>query len=442
MKINLQKLKTFYKSLPDELTYPLLYIPFGLFCGKSYRQDFSALQDSITLSNEQIELIRNQKLITYVNDSIKHTKFYADTAKKLKIEQIVNVEQLLEFPLISKEHIQNELDLFLDERYKKKRYKVTTGGTTGKQTALFLSNDCFGKEWAFVNSYLLANNVNVNAKRLCLRGVSGIKPSELLGYNFLYKELLISPFRLNSESVIKSLSKIKKFQPKFIHGYPSSVKELSAILESNEETIDSIDTILLVSERIYPEQLLQIKKAFNANILSFYGMTERVIFAPLVDDVYIPNQLYGITEEVNGELIGTGFSNSATRLIRYRTGDTATVTKSGNFVTKIDELTGRWGKEYLHGKTGVNITMTSLNTHCNALERVNKYQFYQTSIGTCELRLIVNSDFTNLDFKNVTDAFQDKVGNELDINCKIVNDIPLTSRGKHQFIVVELKNKD
>jgi phenylacetate-CoA ligase len=442
MKINLQKLKTFYKSLPDELTYPLLYIPFGLFCGKSYRQDFSALQDSITLSNEQIELIRNQKLITYVNDSIKHTKFYADTAKKLKIEQIVNVEQLLEFPLISKEHIQNELDLFLDERYKNKRYKVTTGGTTGKQTALFLSNDCYGKEWAFVNSYLLANNVNVNAKRLCLRGVSGIKPSELLGYNFLYKELLISPFRLNSESVINSLSKIKKFQPKFIHGYPSSVKELSAILESNEETIDSIDTILLVSERIYPEQLIQIKKAFNANILSFYGMTERVIFAPLVDDVYIPNQLYGITEEVNGELIGTGFSNSATRLIRYRTGDTATVTKSGNFVSKIDELTGRWGKEYLHGKTGVNITMTSLNTHCNALERVNKYQFYQTSIGTCELRLIVNSDFTNLDFKNVIDAFQYKVGNELDINCKIVNDIPLTSRGKHQFIVVKLKNKD
>jgi phenylacetate-CoA ligase len=442
MQINLQRLKTFYKNLPDELTYPLLYLPFSFFCGKSYKREFKALQNSNALSSEQIELSRNQKLITYVNDSINHTKFYADIAKKLKIEQIVNVEQLLEFPLISKEHIQNELDLFLDDRYRNQRYKVTTGGTTGKQTALFLSNDCYGKEWAFVNSYLTANNVNVNAKRLCLRGVSGIKPSKLLGHNFLYKELLISPFRLNPESVAQSISTIKKFQPKFIHGYPSSVKELAAILEDSKETIDSIESILLVSERIYPEQLLQIKKTFNANILSFYGMTERVIFAPLVGDVYMPNQLYGITEEVNGELIGTGFSNTATRLIRYRTGDTAMVKKSGHFVTKIEELTGRWGKEYLYGKTGVNITMTSLNTHCNALERVNKYQFYQTSIGSCELLLIVNSDFTNLDFKNVASAFQDKVGNELDINCKIVKDIPLTNRGKHQFIVVKLENKD
>jgi len=441
MNINLEKLKKLYKNLPDEVTYPLLYLPFNLFCGGEYRKLFKTLQESTSLSEDQVEILRNQKLISYVNDSIKHTKYYADIAKKLKIEQIVNIEQLFEFPLLTKEHIQNELDLFLDDRYCHQRYKVTTGGTTGKQTELFLGNDCYAKEWAFVNAYLASNNVNVDAKRLCLRGVSGIKPNKLLGYNFLYNELLISPFRLNDESIINNISEIKKFKPNFIHGYPSSVKEFATILENNEEIIESIKTILLVSERIYPEQITQIKKVFNANILSFYGMTERVVFAPLIDNSYIPNQLYGVTEEVNGELVGTGFINSATRLIRYRTGDTATVNKTGGFVTKIEELTGRWGKEYLQGKTGVKITMTSLNTHCNALERVKKYQFYQKVIGCCDLLLVLNTDFTDSDLKNVSSTFQEKVGGELDITCKIVKDIPLTNRGKHQFIITELIEK-
>ncbi|PME15308.1 hypothetical protein BCV44_15795 [Vibrio cyclitrophicus] len=438
MIIDLSKIKSFYNKIPVEFKYPLFFVPYSFFCGKTYKNKYQELDRQLRISSHDIEVIRNNRLINYLNESINYTKYYSDVAKKLKISKVVDIEQLFEFPLLSKEEVQDNLGDFLDLRFKNSRYPVTTGGTTGKQTKIFLSNDCYSSEWAFVNHYLSQNNVNENSKRLCLRGVSGIPSNELLGYNPLYKELLLSPFRLNEENILNNIKKIKKFNPRWIHGYPSSVKEFATILNSLNVDIKEIDHVLLVSEKIYPEQINLIKKTFNADILSFYGMTERVIFAPLHGDVFIPNQLYGVTEEIDGELIGTGFINSATRLIRYRTGDTASVVKKSNFVTQINELTGRWGKEYLLGYSGVKITMTALNTHSDILGKVRKYQFHQKVIGQCDLLLEVESDFKTEDKQEVLALFQEKVGKELTLRCYVVNKIPLTKRGKHQFILSEL----
>jgi phenylacetate-CoA ligase len=438
-KINLAKAKSIYRDLPPELLYPLRFVPFSLFCGTPYRKQFKELLAIKNMSNERCEEVRNNRLINYLNDSIKYTKFYAEHAKSLNITEVVSIEQLFDFPIISKDEIQEDLEWFLDSRYRGARYKVSTGGTTGKQTQLFLSNDCYSKEWAFVNQYLYENGVDINSKRLCLRGVTGVKPNELLAHNPLYKELLISPFKINAKNLLENANSIKKFGAKWIHGYPSSVKEFCSTLTEVGINMEEIKHILLVSEKLYSDQLTQIKKSFfNAKLLSFYGMTERVIFAPLVGNVFIPNQLYGVTEEVDGELIGTGFVNEATRLVRYRTGDTAKVVKKNGFVTEISELTGRWGKEFLLGSSGVKITMTSLNTHCDSLERVKKYQFRQSGVGCCTILLVVNEEFTRKDEEILVAVFKSKVGQELKITTKIVSEIPLTARGKHQFIVSSL----
>jgi phenylacetate-CoA ligase len=438
-KIDLTKIKSIYRGLPSELLYPLLFVPFSVFCGAPYRKQYKELESISAMSNEQYSEVRNNRLINYLNDSIKYTKFYSDHARSLNIKKVVDIEQLFDFPIISKDQIQEDLEWFLDSRFENNRYKVSTGGTTGKQTQLYLSNDCYSKEWSFVNKYLHDSGVDINSKRLCLRGVTGISPSDLLGHNPLYKELLISPFKLNSKNLLANIGAVKRFDAKWLHGYPSSIKEFCSALEGVKFDVDMIEHILLVSEKIYSEQLIKIQDTFtNAKILSFYGMTERVIFAPLVGDVFVPNQLYGVTEEIDGELIGTGFVNEATRLVRYRTGDTAKVVKKNGFVTEITELTGRWGKEFLLGSSGVKITMTSLNTHCDSLERVKKYQFRQSDVGCCTMLLVVNEEFTHKDEEKLVAVFKSKVGQELKITSKIVSEIPLTARGKHQFIVSSL----
>lgn len=433
--MNLNKIKKVYKSIGSPFTLPLRYIPFSLFCGKEYRNTYKELIRIDTLSEKEKEDIYNIKLINYLNESISHTKFYKDFAKSKGISNINSPMQLYEFPIIHKEQLKEDLEWFLDPRFKHHSFRVSTGGTTGSQTHLMMSNKAYSREWAFVNNYLRLRGIGENSKRLCLRGVSGIRDDKLIGYNDIYKELLISPFKLNTDSLSDNFIKISNFSAEWIHGYPSSVSQFADHLSILGHKLPDIKHILLVSEKLHNEQLASIKNTFDADILSFYGMTERVVFAPLINDMFTPSRLYGVTEEINGELVGTGFVNQATRLIRYRTGDEALVSKDNNgVVSEIISIEGRWGKEFLLGNKGEKITMTALNIHSDVLCNVNRYQFEQFEEGKCILKLVPNKILSKIEIESVRNEFQAKVGCALYIEAKVVSHIELTSRGKHLFI--------
>ncbi|MEZ8612214.1 hypothetical protein [Vibrio sp. 10N.239.311.D11] len=434
--MKLSTLRKIYKAIPSKYLSPVTNIPFSVFCGAEYRKQISLLESYPKLSSNLKQKLQDDLAIDYLSESIIHTRFYRDFAKKNRIKRITSKEQLLEFPIIGKEQLESDLDWFIDDRYRNKSFFVSTGGTTGKQTRLLMSNSAFSKEWAFVNDYLSSEGVDINSRRICLRGSDGISSDKLIGYNHLYKEIMISPFRLNQQNLKYNINEIIEYKPKWIHGYPSSVSEFGNALSEIDIDTSIITNILLVSERLMPQQELAIKKQFpNCKISTFYGMTERVIFAPSENGSLIPNPLYGVTEEIDGQLVGTGFINKATRLIRYCTGDTAEVVKSSDgFVESITNVTGRWGKEQLKGKSGVNISMTALNIHSNILENVVKYQFFQENYGECVLLIQPGHGFKPGEEFKIASEFQNKTGSELIVKPKIVKDIPLTKRGKHQFI--------
>ena len=57
-------------------------------------------------------------------------------------------------------------------------------------------------------------------------------------------------------------------------------------------------------------------------------------------------------------------------------------------------IDGRWGKEYLNGNDGFNLTLTALNMHSNIFKNVINFQFYQNKIGEVELLIIPNKYYS------------------------------------------------
>lgn len=434
--ISLSKIKTLYHKTPQPIKNSLLRVPFGVFLGTKYREHLKYLRAFESLTFTQKIASSENKLLYYVNCAIADTPFYIDFAKKKGWSKIESMEQFFEFPMLTKEQLTEDLNWFTP-KHVKNSFTVTTGGTSGRQTELLMSNDAYKKEWAYKTLMLEKSGVSINSKRICLRGVDFYGSKSSVRFNPLYKEIQVSPFQLNESEFEQIFLKVKSFGPEWIHGYPSSIYEFARLCKLKGVDNFKLKAALLVSEKLYSEQEELIVSVLGVKLLSFYGMTERVIFAPLEGKgVFIPDLAYGYTEEKDGQLIGTGYVNNATRLIRYCTGDEVSVEKEGELVTNITSLKGRWGKDYLVGINGTKITMTSLNVHSEDLQFVKRYQFFQSETGKCLLKVVLSDNFmpSTAQLDAVKSVFQKKVGEELAISLKIVDEIPLTKRGKNKFI--------
>ncbi|MEI7831927.1 MAG: hypothetical protein WCJ56_01845 [bacterium] len=373
------------------------------------------------------------------------------------VARLSPTEALQGFPLLDKDTLQADLNSYLPRDFAKiPHYECTTGGTSGNQLRLYLDDDsqaidmaCMHRQWARVG-------YTPQQRKATFRGVPfpNLKPGIYWQYNPIYNEMQFSPFHMNDATLGAYVEELIKFNPAFFHGYPSAISFLAEYVERKGigDKLPKIRAVLLGSEGCLPEQRERIERAFNTRVFSWYGHSERVLLAGECEKstVYHHFPDYGVLEIITddgasciaegerGELVGTGFSNRCLPLIRYRTGDYATrcnpKCECGREWDRFNEVEGHRKQEYILGVGGTQITAAALNMHGPLFEKVIRYQYYQEAIGQCELRLMVQPEFTENDRLLIEKAYKDKIAGTLELTVSIVADIPLTSRGKMKLV--------
>jgi phenylacetate-CoA ligase len=82
--------------------------------------------------------------------------------------------------------------------------------------------------------------------------------------------------------------------------------------------------------------------------------------------------------------------------------------------------------------------MTALNMHSNIFDNVKQFQFYQDTKGILLLNIVGNYSYTNADTIYIKKELYKKLGNDIELLIKFVDDIPLTQSGKHRFLIQKL----
>ena len=67
-----------------------------------------------------------------------------------------------------------------------------------------------------------------------------------------------------------------------------------------------------------------------------------------------------------------------------------------------------------------------------------RYQYRQKEQGVLELRVMTRPGFGQDDVERLTNAFHRKVGDELEVLIRPIDDIPLTKRGKLRRLIQEI----
>lgn len=440
--MNLNQLKTLYTRSPLWIKKLYATIPYEIRNGKEYRDWKKFLTTEI--DEEAYQLLKLKETLDYAYN---HTVYYKKVFDELNfsIEDFKQLSDIQYFPLIDKETVRENYDDMRVKSYpKNKSFYVTTGGSSGEPMKFLQSKNVWAKELAFVNHYFEAHNFKLGELKASFRGgdFHKLNKHEFWNINPINHEIHFSPFHINAHTIKAYVKILNQKQIKIIHAYPSTILSLMEQMKANQLSLNYQPTsIFLISENINQKEIEAIANYFSAEVSSFFGHSERIVFAPLnphTHQSYRPMKRYGHTElvadnEGNMEIVGSNFDNYAMPLIRYKTGD---------FSDYIDEhqeeislIKGRWDKAYLEGKDGLKLTLTALNMHSDIFKNVIHFQFLQKETAKVELLIVPNNDYHQEDEKNILNALYQKGGHALDFSIKIMTAPILSKRGKLQKLI-------
>ena len=458
-------MRNLIRKAPLWIKKPIKYvyglIPYEKRMGKVFWDTYNFLQESQWWSKEQLEEYQMRQLEKLMKHAYETIPYYKKLFNETGItpKDIQNFSDLKKIPYLTKQIIQDNPKDLISNKYKKNdlRY-VTTGGTTGIPMGFYQDNNTTEAiEWAFMTNQWsrVGYNIYKKNKNIILRG--NIPCNGIYEYNG--PNLILSSYHLTENNILKYIKMSENFQPDFIQAYPSSIGIISDFLLHNniKLKLDNLKAILCGSENIYNFQRKKIEKIFKKRVYSWYGHTEKCCLAGECEksNYYHLQSEYGYTEIINkngrdvtsddeiGEIVATGFNNYSTPFIRYKTGDLAINTngtcRCGRNYKLIKRVEGR-KQDLLITSKGYYIIadMVIGSTHDDIFDNVAQLQFYQEKPGTCEFRIIKKNSYTQEDEKYIYSELKKKLGADIQLKIKYVNEIPRTKSGKYRFLIQKL----
>ena len=451
--------RTIYDHSPAFLRGAVGGVPFGWRIGRTYRTTLRFLLQSDVWGAEQHRAYQTERLDALLDGAIRRVPFYGRYHRLLGRPAL---RILSEMEPIDKQTVQADPERFLNPAVPADRtYRTSTGGTTGEPLKIILNKAGFQIEWAFMVCQWMRAGFRPGMSRATFRGVS-FPRGGLWQANPVYDELQFSPFAMSPENLGRYVQKLQQYRPDFLYGYPSALTILARHYEMHPDVpVPKVKGLLCGSENIRPGQREYLAQVFKARPYSWYGMSEKVVLAGECErsTLYHAFPQYGITEiidrasnvsqavGVEGELVGTGFMNTAMPLIRYRLGDHASIEahtcdSCGRAFTVLGPIEGRWRQEMLVGRGGGRISLTALNMHGEVFKGVMRFQFHQQAPGCATLYLVVGDNFNEARDLAIKKALHDKTGDQIDWTVTHVEDLPLSPRGKSLFLVQEIEGAD
>jgi phenylacetate-CoA ligase len=437
------------------------WVPARVQYGRAFRKTLRALEASERCDAEELKRRQIGELRRLLTHAVRTVPFYRELHAKgvLEPEAVDRVEALRALPLTTKEVKRQSPGRFLSEAFNPNRLsRATTGGSSGEPFEFYTTREERLTEWAFVLNLWRRVGFQPDDWRLVLRGSrvplgTTAAPWEARTKN---RELVLSSYHLSDQTVGEYFKVARDSGCLFLHCHPSSAYVFAQLLKQRGLSL-KLRSVLATSEKVFPFQRALLEEVFGCRVYSFYGQSEHVCLAGECERhaVYHVQPEYGVTEVLDadgnevveegamGEIVGTSFLNYAMPFIRYRTGDYAVISNRrcdcGRSHRLFSRIEGR-DYDYVVARRGQKISTTALifGQHFKAFSRIRRMQVLQWVPGEITLRIVRNEGFDAADETEMREAMQSAVAEGLTVSFDYVTDIPLSSSGKHRFMIQRL----
>lgn len=384
---------------------------------------------------------------------IKDVEAYRERFTPLVVKQLENGSDVYDiiarFPIIGKSEVKEQIDKYINKEYADKCFTMRTSGTTGSGLAFPYPVDFENKQWALWWRYRRSLGIQIGTWCGWFGGKRMMDPKSnkppFWRINHPGRQVMYSSYHMTKETVKLFYDDLKERQLDWLHGYPSHIAKLSSLMiDEGLYPLTCVKWITTGAEGLVGNQIRFIEKAFpNAVIRSHYGQNEGVAIMnqDAIGEWYVEDD-FSYVEFIPVEsdsslcrIIGTGFFNLAFPLIRYDTGDLATVERDEDgTIKRIVSIDGRTGNT-IKQPSGHELTEASLSIVLHDFDHVAEAQFHQIAPDKVVLWVVKGANYTLKDEQMLLDSLHCALDNNMKISFRYVDAVERTAAGKLRLVV-------
>ncbi|MGB1262264.1 MAG: phenylacetate--CoA ligase family protein [Cognaticolwellia sp.] len=428
--------------------------------GKNLVEHISRYQQHLSWTPEQLKLHQWQELRKLLQHAFTQTTFYPKHWAKVGITSIDDIQSMADFaklPLVTKDDITAHYHELVASNATR-NIKKATGGSTGQPFRFELDIDSNTRREAIMWRGYGWLGAGLGEKTLYLWGADIGQPTWLKSvktalYHRFYNRKMLNSFAMNTDNMSNYVDEINSYRPTALVSYVNPLYELARYILANKLSVFSPKSILTGAEPLHSFQREVIEQAFSCNVYDTFGCREFMLMSAEcqthkklhinIDHLVVEtvNDIGQSITDTSGDLVVTDLYNYGMPLIRYVNGDRATLINQpcgcGNPLPIMRSIDGR-KLDIIKTPSGKSIPGELFPHLFKEFNGIDKFQVKQSEISSLQILLITNSHFSEQDKTNISDEINKYAENELQLVFNLVDDIPLTSSGKHRVTICEI----
>ncbi|MDP3298329.1 MAG: AMP-binding protein [Thermodesulfovibrionia bacterium] len=398
------------------------------------------------------------EFINHVYMNVPYCKNLFDSLK-IKPDDFRNHEDLNKLPFLTKDLIRENLEMLKSEKANS-LIKSNTGGSTGSPLIFHLGKRRISADIAAKMRATRWWGVDIGDPEIVIWG----SPVELSRQDILrnlrdklFKTKLLSAFDMSEEKIYEYVSIIRKYKPKHIFGYPSSIYLLAKFARQNNIKLHDIGVkvIFCTAERLYDHQRELILDVFDAPVANGYGgrdagfvahecphgsmhITAESIIVEIVDHEGNP-----LPAGYSGEIVITHLDSHDFPFIRYKTGDVGALSEDtclcGRGLPILKNIEGRT-TDFIITPDGKIMHGLSLVYVLRELEGIKEFKIIQEKPDCFIINIVKDSVFKTENETLIRDGFKKRIGTNIKIVFNYLPKIKAESSGKFRYVVSNIQH--
>jgi len=355
-------------------------------------------------------------------------------------------------PVVTKQHLRERFDEFVDPSERQFLRISTTGGSTGMPTKTGYD----GRVAEEVYSWRLQNWFGVNPwddHAYVWRDTSSGRIAKLKNALMWWptKHLKMDATFITEKGMSDFIRKFNNLRPAMLQGYVGAITQLAQFVVDNKIPVHAPKFVWTTSAPLPDSQRKLIERAFDSPVCDQYGSCEVRWIAQQcpqcgglhvntehVHIEFVDDNNMSVEKGMYGKTLLTNLEDTVFPLIRYENGDRGRwLTEKcpcGRTLPLIDSVKGRESESFVlpSGKTINGEFLTTIFD--SAPELVSGFRVVQHKDSSITVEFVPSGDEGKI--VGLIRSFAGKIGDEVCVNHKKVESIP-HDRGKLRFVIRE-----